>query len=78
MATTVTSKGQVTIPKKVREHLGIKPGDRLEFHIDETGNVHLESGNKSIRALKGILPRPERALTLEKMNEAIARGAASE
>ena len=75
MATTITSKGQVTIPKKVRDHLGVKPGDRLEFHIDETGNVHLEPGNKSIRALKGILPRPERTLSLEEMDEAIARGA---
>lgn len=78
MPTTVTSKGQVTIPKRVRDHLGIKPGDRLEFHIDESGNVHLETGNKSIRTLKGLLPRPERALTLEEMDNAIARGAARE
>jgi AbrB family looped-hinge helix DNA binding protein len=33
MATTVTSKGQVTIPKPVRDRLGIKPGNAVEFEL---------------------------------------------
>ena len=41
MATTVTSKGQVTIPKKVREFLDIKPGSAVAFELTSTGDVVL-------------------------------------
>jgi AbrB family looped-hinge helix DNA binding protein len=41
MATTVTSKGQVTIPKAVRELLGIKPGSQVDFHRADDGSVVL-------------------------------------
>lgn len=41
MATTVTSKGQVTIPKPVRDRLGIKPGSAVEFELAADGNVIL-------------------------------------
>lgn len=41
MATTVTTKGQVTIPKQVREALGIRPGDRVEIEADGTGSARL-------------------------------------
>jgi antitoxin PrlF len=41
MATTVTSKGQVTIPKPVRECLGIKPGSKVEFELAPDGRVLL-------------------------------------
>lgn len=39
MSTTVTSKGQVTIPKKVREHLGIQPGAAVDFTLNDDGQV---------------------------------------
>lgn len=39
MMTSVTTKGQVTVPKHVREHLGIQPGDRLNFQITKHGIV---------------------------------------
>ncbi len=39
MANQVTIKGQVTIPKRVREHLGIKPGSAVQFEVDERGEV---------------------------------------
>ena len=42
MATTVTSKGQVTIPKSVRDALGIKPGSKVEFRQGDDGNVVLK------------------------------------
>lgn len=42
MATTVTSKGQVTIPKLVRDHLGIAPGSRVEFRRAADGSVVIE------------------------------------
>jgi len=41
MATTVTSKGQVTIPKPVRDRLGIKPGSAVEFQLAPDGRVIL-------------------------------------
>jgi antitoxin PrlF len=42
MATTVTSKGQVTIPKPVREHLGITPGSQVEFRRAADGSIVIE------------------------------------
>jgi antitoxin PrlF len=42
MTTTVTAKGQVTIPKAVRDLLGIVPGSRVDFHRDADGRVVLE------------------------------------
>ena len=42
MATTVTSKGQVTIPKAVRDRLGIEPGSAVDFRIAQNGSVVLE------------------------------------
>lgn len=43
MAHTVTTKGQVTIPKKFRERLGIKPGSAVEFDLTDAGEVVLRS-----------------------------------
>ena len=42
MATTVTSKGQVTIPKPVRDHLGIAPGSQVEFRRATDGSIVIE------------------------------------
>jgi AbrB family looped-hinge helix DNA binding protein len=42
MATTVTSKGQVTIPKPVRDHLGIGPGSQVSFRLVEDGSIVIE------------------------------------
>ncbi len=39
MATTLTSKGQVTIPKRIRDALGLKPGHRVEFSVGDNGTV---------------------------------------
>jgi antitoxin PrlF len=45
MATTVTSKGQVTIPKLVREHLGIAPGSQVEFRRAADGSIVIEKAD---------------------------------
>ncbi|HEY4775638.1 MAG TPA: AbrB/MazE/SpoVT family DNA-binding domain-containing protein [Xanthobacteraceae bacterium] len=42
MTTTVTVKGQVTLPKKVREAAGIKPGDRVEVRATASGGIYIE------------------------------------
>ncbi len=49
MATTVTSKGQVTIPKPVRDLLGIAPGSAVEFRLEEDGRVVLTRANTTRR-----------------------------
>ncbi|MGA2696028.1 MAG: AbrB/MazE/SpoVT family DNA-binding domain-containing protein [Terriglobales bacterium] len=74
MATaTVTSKGQITIPAKVRDALGIESGDRVEFVPTETGGFVIIPANKSIEDLKGIIAKPSKPVSIECMNKAIAR-----
>ena len=47
MAHQVTVKGQVTIPKRVREYLGIKPGSGVEFEVGKEGEVVLRKAGAS-------------------------------
>ena len=56
--TTVTSKGQITLPKKVRDHLRLSAGDRLEFLIQPDGTVQVRPAAGSARELFGLLHRP--------------------
>jgi AbrB family looped-hinge helix DNA binding protein len=58
MSTTVTSKGQVTIPKPVRDRLNIKPGSRIDFELAPDGRVVLvKAGRKRSAAPKGRFDR---------------------
>ena len=53
---TLTSKGQTTIPREVREFLKLKPGDRLDFKVNRDGKtVTLTAANIHVSSLKGIL-----------------------
>jgi len=74
MATaTVTSKGQVTIPQRVRRHLHLEAGDKVDFTIADDGTVRVRSVKGSVRDLFGFLKRPDqRPVTVEEMNESIA------
>jgi AbrB family looped-hinge helix DNA binding protein len=72
---TITSKGQVTIPKEVRDRMGLKPGDRVDFISDPAGRTVLRPINSDFRSLKGMIKSPfKRPLTLKEMDQAIARG----
>jgi AbrB family looped-hinge helix DNA binding protein len=72
--TTVTSKGQVTIPKRIRDFLRVKSGDRIDFEIDPHGTVIVRPAGTDVGALKGVLHRPQRRpVSLEAMDAAIAR-----
>lgn len=75
---TLTSKGQTTIPKAIRDRLGLRPGDRIEFVTLADGTVRLLPRNLPIGALKGMLPRPKRAVSVMEMNQAIAEAAAAQ
>lgn len=69
--TTLTRKGQVTIPKEVRERLGLKPFDKIEIVVDEEGSARLRKAYPSLRELMGSLP-----LIGMSAEEAIARARA--
>jgi AbrB family looped-hinge helix DNA binding protein len=75
MEATLTSKGQITIPKDVRDALHLRPGDRLDFVLQADGTVRVLPITGSVKRLKGMLPKPERALSLEEMDATIAKGA---
>ncbi len=70
---TMTSKGRLTVPKRVREILGLKAGDQVTFVEQADGSVVMLAATSDIRALKGCLPPPAQRITLEGMDQAIAR-----
>lgn len=77
MATaTLTSKGQLTLPKSVRDRMGLDSGDRVEFVEVTDGVFNIVAATRDVRELKGMIPKPEKSVSLEDMNRAIAhRGA---
>jgi len=78
MEATLTSKGQVTIPKAVRDALHLRTGDRLDFILEADGTVRVLPVKGSVKALKGILLKPARAVSLEEMEQAIRLRAGQE
>lgn len=69
---TITSKGQTTIPKEIREFLNLNPGDRIDFIVEDNGRVYVQPINVDVEELSGILHKPKRkAVSVEQMNEAI-------
>ena len=67
---TITSKGQVTIPTLVRNKMNLSAGVKLEFIVHDE-YVMLVPINKSVRKLQGILPKPKIPLTIEEMDQVI-------
>jgi antitoxin PrlF len=76
MESAITSKGQATIPKAIREYLRLKPGDRVKFFVHRDGTVVLLP-KLPASALRGIVKARRRPVTIEEMAEAAASGAAS-
>lgn len=73
MQATITAKGQVTVPKVIRDKLRLKPGDRIDFLLDASGELRVTPVTASVKQLKGMVPRPKKPVTLEQMDDAIAR-----
>ena len=74
---TVTSKGQITIPKDVRARLGLEAGDRVVFVVHSDRNVVLKPAKSDVRHLHGMLYRKgRRPRTAEEMDDGIARSVA--
>jgi len=77
MATsTLTPEGQTYIPENIRKLLHLKPGDKLDFVVEDDGKVVLRPVAMEVSLLKGILKRKNaRVVSIEEMNEAIVKGA---
>jgi antitoxin PrlF len=76
MESAITVKGQATIPKAIRKHLRLKPGDRVKFFLHPDGTAVLLP-KLPASALRGIIKsRRRRPVTIAEMNKAVAKGAA--
>lgn len=73
---TMTTKGQITIPKDVRDELALEPGSRVSFIKNEDGFFELHREKRSVRDLAGSLRFTGPARTLDEMDAAIAAAAA--
>ncbi|MFY9973198.1 MAG: AbrB/MazE/SpoVT family DNA-binding domain-containing protein [Chromatiaceae bacterium] len=74
MKATISSKGQITLPKALRDHLHLGAGDRVEFILEANNVVRMVPRTTSVTRLEGMLPKPKRPVSLEEMDEAIAKG----
>jgi len=72
MLSTLTSKSQITLPKELRLLLQLEPGDKIAFSPMADGQITVAKANKaSFANLRGILPAPKQAHTVEEMNQAV-------
>ena len=69
----LTSKGQITIPREVREALGVHTGDRLAFRLNDDGTAVVEAEKVELKALRGAIRTKVKGVSLKAMNEAIRR-----
>ena len=71
----VTNNGQMTIPKQLRERLGLGKGGKVHLSLEDNDRVVLSPKQVRLSDLAGILGKPPRSLTLEEMDEVIAQAA---
>lgn len=70
----ITSKGQITLPREVRERLHLQTGDRVEFILEPDGRVLLQPSSHDVHELRGLLRREGRTpVSVEEMDAAIRR-----
>ncbi len=75
MIATLTSKGQLTLPKPVRDRLELSSGDRLDCMVTRDGLIQIVPLKQPAARLRGMLPKPPKPLSIDEMNAAIAKGA---
>ena len=70
----INSKGQLMLPKAIRDLLGLGAGDRVDFVVKDDGTVVLRPATLEVRELRGMLHRKGLTpLTIEEMNAVIRR-----
>jgi len=72
MLATLTSKSQITLPKDLRTLLQLEPGDKVAFLSSPNGQITVSKAGKATFAkLRGVLPAPTQAHSVEEMNQAV-------
>lgn len=73
----LSTKGQLVLPKAIRERLGLQAGDKIDFVIHENGDVFLRRAAVHVQSLRGCLRPPNgKVASIEDMERAIRKGAA--
>ena len=75
-ASTLTAKGQITIPAEIRQRLSLGAGDKVFFVPIEDGGYKLVAANAPMTTIKGIVPKVGKRVSLQDMDDAIEAGAA--
>jgi len=71
---TLTTKGRITLPKKVRDHLRLQNGDAVDFVIGLDGVTCVRAGSVDVSELRGLLHQPgRRAHSLQEMDKVVRR-----
>lgn len=74
MIATMTSKGQVTFPKAIRDKLRLGSGDKVEFTLLDGGKLLVVPMTAPVTKLRGMLPAPKKPVSLEEMEAGIIKG----
>ncbi len=72
MEATISSKGQVTLPKPLRDAMHLKAGDKLIFEETDEGGFFVTPRLTDVRSLRGMIKYTGRPITIEEMNQGIA------
>jgi len=70
---SVTSKGQITLPRQIRERLDVKTGDRVAFREREDGTITIEAETTNLLTLKRIIRPRVKGVTVDDMKDAIRK-----
>lgn len=71
---TLTTKGQITLPKKIRESLDLSTGDKIEFFIKKDSEVVLRPVVKKVDEVFGMLKKPkQKAVSVNEMNRVLSK-----
>jgi len=68
---TLSSKGQITIPKFIRDRHHLAAGDKIEFLEDDQGVVTIWPVTQSVTRLKGMIAKPDKPVSIDEMNLAV-------
>lgn len=75
---TVSEKGQLVIPREIRQALDVQRGDKLSWLMGDDGTLRVTVAKGDLMALKGLIKSGGRSVSIEEMDEAVATGAVSE
>ena len=75
---TVSKKGQLVIPRDIRQALGVQRGDKVAWVMDDDGSIRVTLAKGDLMALKGRIKSGGRTVSIEEMDAAIKAGAAGE